>query len=101
MYRRMALRSNCGTRIRPRQEELLNIGLFCGTAYERPFYDGSMVRGQIAAYPNFISLLSRPQLRAATPEIDWAFHVCFVYLYLSSVYAFLFWEKRPRISPWC
>ncbi len=78
------------------QQELVTIQLFSATAYERSYYDEKMIREQIAAYKNCLSLFMRKDIQEAAPEIDWEFQIFSVYSYFSAVQEFLYWEKVPQ-----
>lgn len=56
-----------------RKENLLGTLLFRPSIYERLYYEEEMVRKQIVCYEEFLQIVRNPQIRAATPEIDFEF----------------------------
>ena len=77
------------------QKELLTIGLFRATGYERPYYDEQMILRQIDSYQRYIRRLLNPAMRQAAPEIKWNTQLYSAYTYLMDVQEFLDWHKTP------
>lgn len=77
------------------QEELLTIGLFRATGYERPYYDEQLIRDQIRSYQRYIARLCDPALRRAAPGIKWDTQLYSAYTYLMDVQEFLDWHETP------
>ena len=77
------------------QKELLTIGLFRATGYERPYYDEQMILRQIDSYQRYIRRLLNPAMRQAAPEIKWNMQLYSAYTYLMDVQEFLDWHKTP------
>ena len=77
------------------QEELLTIGLFRATGYERPYYDEQMILKQIESYRRYIHRLLSPALRRAAPDIKWDKQLYSAYTYLMDVQEFLDWHETP------
>lgn len=77
------------------QKELLTIGLFRATGYERPYYDERLIRDQIRSYQRYIERLCDPALRRAAPGIKWDTELYSAYTYFMDVQEFLDWHETP------
>ena len=77
------------------QKELLTIGLFRATGYERLYYDERLIRDQIRSYQRYIERLCDPALRRAAPGIKWDTELYSAYTYFMDVQEFLDWHETP------
>ncbi len=78
------------------REELIKMQLFRATGYERSYYDEALIRRQVESYRECAALLSRPELKRTSPDIDWEYHIFSVYNFWCLVHEFLYWEKVPE-----
>lgn len=78
------------------QDELLTMELFSATAYERLYYDETLIRKQLQCYKTHIARLTNPDFQAAVPNKDWDFDIFSAYNYLAAVHEFLYWHETPR-----
>ena len=78
------------------RQELMTMELFRATAYERLYYDETMIRKQIACYQRHIQRLSDPRYQRSIPSDDLAFDIFSAYAYLTQVHEFLYWRDPPR-----
>ena len=78
------------------QNELLTMELFSATAYERLYYDETLIRKQVACYQRHIQRLSDPAFQAVIPSEDVEFDIFSGYAYLTQVQEFLYWADVPQ-----